>query len=250
MSDSPQYDSIAESYRQVRGRLPVIEVFEHTLFGRLGEVSGKSALDLACGEGSNTRRLKESGTARTVGVDISAEMVRLAREQEQRDPLGIEYQVGAVQEIPVIDEFDMVTAIFLLNYAESRQDLVELCCGAYRNVKPGRRFLTLNENISRCSADGSAFRKYGFVFPDPRPSRDADPMTFELQTSAENWVRIESRYFHRETYEWALRQAGFHDVIWHDLVVPDELIAQDGPEYWSTLLTQRPMVLIECIRES
>jgi ubiquinone/menaquinone biosynthesis C-methylase UbiE len=61
MSDPPQYDNIAESYQSVRRRLPVVEVFEHTLLSRLGDVRGKSALDLACGDGSNTRMLKESG---------------------------------------------------------------------------------------------------------------------------------------------------------------------------------------------
>jgi toxoflavin synthase len=248
MSDSPQYDGIAESYQKVRRRLPVIEVFEHTLLSRLGEIRGKSALDLACGEGSNTRRLKESGTARTVGVDISTEMIRLAREQEQRDPLEIEYRIGAVQDLPVIEEFDMVTAIFLLNYAESSQELLEMCRAAHRNLKMGHRFLAINENISRCTADGSIFHKYGFVYPKNLPSRDAERWIFEVQVSAESWIHIDSRYFHRETYEWALRTAGLREVSWRDLVIPEELLNQEGDEYWSPLVTERPMMLIECLK--
>lgn len=248
MSDPPQYDNLAESYQSVRRRLPVVDIFEHTLFSRLGDVQGKSALDLACGDGSNTRRLKESGTARTVGVDISAEMIRLAREQEQREPLGIEYRLGAVQELPVIAKFDVVTAVFLLNYAESFPDLLEMCRVVYGNLNDGCRFLALNENLSRCTVDGLVFRKYGFAFPGDRPTRDAEPLAFELQTSAETWIQIEARYFHRETYERVLLAAGFREVDWHDLVVPEELLAQEGDEYWSDLTTGRPIALIECLK--
>lgn len=249
VSDSPQYDDVAESYQQARQRLPVVEVFEHTLFSCLGEIRGKSALDLACGDGSNTRKLKESGAARTVGVDISAEMIRLAREQEQRHPLGIEYRIGAVQDLPVIDEFDIVTAVFLLNYAESAQDLLEMCRAVYRNLKAGQRFLTLNENLSRCTADDcSVFHKYGFSYPQNRPTRDAEPFTFEIQISAEAWLQIEARYFRRETYEWALQAAGFREVNWRDLVVPEERLARDGLAFWSALVTTQPMALIECIK--
>ena len=43
---------------------------------------------LACGCGYYTRRLKQHGVARVIGVDISSEMIRLAREHEQKEPLG------------------------------------------------------------------------------------------------------------------------------------------------------------------
>ncbi len=248
MADSPQYDAIAESYQQVRERLPVLEVFEHTLLGRLGDARGISALDLACGAGSNTRRLKESGTARTVGVDISAEMIRLARAEEEREPRGIEYRVGAVQELETIDEFDIVTAVFLLNYAESTDQLLAMCRAVHRNLKAGSRFLAINENLSGCTVDGAVFRKYGFMYPWNRPSRDAEPWIFQLHTSGDTWMQIEARYFRRETYEWALRTAGFREVGWHELVIPEELLNRDGAEYWAALLTGQPIVLIECIK--
>jgi ubiquinone/menaquinone biosynthesis C-methylase UbiE len=175
-------------------------------------------------------------------------MIRLASEQEQREPRGIEYRLGAVQELPVIAKFDVVTAVFLLNYAQSPPDLLEMCRVVFRNLNDGCRFLTINENLSRSTADGLIYRKYGFAFPGDRPTGDADPLPFALQTSAETWIQIEARYFRRETYEWALRAAGFREVGWHDLVIPEELLAQEGDEYWSDLTTGRPIALIECLK--
>jgi len=59
----------------------------------VGNVKGKQLLDLACGEGYNTRILAKKG-ARVIGVDFSKEMIKLARERERRDRLGIRYYVS------------------------------------------------------------------------------------------------------------------------------------------------------------
>jgi SAM-dependent methyltransferase len=53
---------------------------------------GDDVLDLACGQGVLARELARSGR-KVVGVDISAELIRLAREEEVREPLGIRYLV-------------------------------------------------------------------------------------------------------------------------------------------------------------
>jgi len=46
-------------------------------FKLIGDVKGRLVLDLACGEGFNTRILAEKG-AKMVGVDFSAKLVQLA----------------------------------------------------------------------------------------------------------------------------------------------------------------------------
>ena len=73
------YDPIAEQYK--RSKLTPwrthIECF--TLLDTLGDVRGKSVLDVACGEGFYTRILQHLGAARTVGVDLSEGMIELAR---------------------------------------------------------------------------------------------------------------------------------------------------------------------------
>ena len=38
----------------------------------------------ACGEGFYTRRIKQAGAAEVTGVDISAAMIQLTEEEEQR----------------------------------------------------------------------------------------------------------------------------------------------------------------------
>jgi SAM-dependent methyltransferase len=61
-------------------------------------VDGRKIIDLGCGEGSNTRRFAGLGGSMT-GVDLSAEMIRRAREAERQEPLGIRYEVGSFSDL-------------------------------------------------------------------------------------------------------------------------------------------------------
>jgi 2-polyprenyl-3-methyl-5-hydroxy-6-metoxy-1,4-benzoquinol methylase len=79
-------------------------------------------MDLACGFTFSTRLLKQHGAAQVIGVDISPEMIRLATQQEQAEPLGITYQVCDSVVLPRLGPFDLVTAVYLLNYATSADD--------------------------------------------------------------------------------------------------------------------------------
>jgi SAM-dependent methyltransferase len=51
-----------------------------------------------------------------VAVDLSAEMIALAQEAEDRAPLGIRYQVHDVATLELEETFDVVIAVYLLDY--------------------------------------------------------------------------------------------------------------------------------------
>jgi toxoflavin synthase len=63
----------------------------YTVLRMAGALSGTRVLDMACGFGFFTRLLKQQGAAQVLGIDISPEMVRLGREHEQAEPLGVTY---------------------------------------------------------------------------------------------------------------------------------------------------------------
>ncbi len=83
-------------------------------FGMLGDIRGKTLLDLGCGEGYNTRLLANRG-ARVTGVDFSCEMIGLATKEEEREPLGIVYHnLDAANLKGVSDStFDIVTCLMV-----------------------------------------------------------------------------------------------------------------------------------------
>jgi ubiquinone/menaquinone biosynthesis C-methylase UbiE len=119
-----QYDHIGSKYDEYAQTTTLKRAESYTVLQMVGALSGKRALDLACGFGFYTRLLKQQGAALLLGVDISPEMVRLGRAQEQREPFGVTYQVGDASALPPLGAFDLVTAVYLLNYATSQAELL------------------------------------------------------------------------------------------------------------------------------
>jgi ubiquinone/menaquinone biosynthesis C-methylase UbiE len=242
-----QYDQIAEQYKESK-QLELFRIISHTMSHWLGDVTGWSVLDLACGEGYSSRIIKQMGAGWVVGVDISEQMVRLAREEEAKQPLGIEYIVCAVQDLGPIGEFDVVTATFLLNYAQDRQELYGMARTAYQNLRPGCRFLAINDNCGRGAgwpAENS--EQYGVRWDAPvTPLKDGDPMLITMLYGSTE-VTFTVQYFSRETYEWALKEAGFQAVHWHDLLLPPDMEPNGGREFWAPYLERRVIALIECL---
>lgn len=120
------YDSIAKQYQKVNDMLTVhINVYTH--LNLIGNVAGKSILDLACGDGYSTRKFKPTAKD-VVGVDISEKMIELAKQEEAREPLGIEYLVCDALELGKIGRFDRVVASFLLHFSQTKEQLLKIKC--------------------------------------------------------------------------------------------------------------------------
>jgi ubiquinone/menaquinone biosynthesis C-methylase UbiE len=100
----------------------------------LPEVAGLSGLDVGCGEGHTTRVLALRG-ARMTAVDIAPTFIRLAAEEEAREPLGIDYRVASAVELPFPDRaFDFVAAFMSLM---DIPDLGGALREAFRVLRPG-----------------------------------------------------------------------------------------------------------------
>jgi ubiquinone/menaquinone biosynthesis C-methylase UbiE len=95
---------IAEQYQEAKKQAWRDRVETYSFMNRIGDITGKKVLDVACGEGHFTRLLRRAGAARVVGLDISDRMIALAREQEAREPLGIDYVVADARSI--VDQED------------------------------------------------------------------------------------------------------------------------------------------------
>jgi toxoflavin synthase len=241
-----QYDQIAHSYKATARGMPMRRMLEFAFQQRVGEVAGKSVLDLACGEGTHTRSYRLRGATHVVGLDVSERMIELARKDEQAEPRGIEYVVGDGREAGKLGDFDLVTATFFLHYAESREQLLGMCRRAYENLKPGGRFITLNLNVPTLrELDGNGFEKYGMRWWAGEPLQDGDTVRFSV-AAGENRVEFDNYFLPWSTYQWALETAGFQSVEVHDSMTLSPEAEQLGREYWTYFLEHPPFIIIEC----
>ena len=89
-------------------------------FQIIGEVAGLRVLDLACGEGHNTRILARK-YADVTGIDNSRRLLALAKSEEDREPLNIEYLLRDADSLNDIsdDSFDLVTCFMALHDIEN-----------------------------------------------------------------------------------------------------------------------------------
>ena len=142
-----EYDTIADLYRDSK-QLPFRDVVERcTLFEMLGDIRGNTVMEMACGDGFYTRLLKRAGASKVTGVDVSAEMIRLAEQEELRQPLGCRYLHQDVATLEPTGPVDVVVAMYLLNYARTREQLRRICQACHDALRPGGLFVGLNDNI-------------------------------------------------------------------------------------------------------
>ena len=176
-----QYDAIAEAYRDSK-QLPFRKAIErYTLFEALGDVRGATVLDLACGGGFYTRLLRRAGAARVTGVDVSAEMIRLAEREEARDPLGCAYLHRDVADLdPEPGAADLVVAMYLLHYAGTRARLLRFLRVCHDALRPGGRIVGFNDNVMHPPRGTVSWRKYGIEKTGPAEPREGDPIRYRF----------------------------------------------------------------------
>ncbi len=242
-----EYDSIAVQYQQTKNSPLRRFVESYTFLDLIGDVTGLSVLDLACGEGFYTREIKERGAARVIGVDISPAMIALAEEQERSRPLGIEYVCCDVQTMPDLGLFDLVIAAYLLHYAPGESQLAEMCERIASHLGPGGRFISMNENPRQSLEQYAGYSQYGFNKTAEAPLRDGSPIIYSL-VSGREMISFTAFYYGISTYERVFGAAGLTKVQWHPLKLSEEGLVNQGSDYWKEYMSNPPVVGIECRR--
>jgi len=240
-----QYDGMAEAYQRTKAS-PLRQYVEaYSFMNCVGDVSGMRVLDLACGDGFYARALRAAGAAQVTAVDISADMIALARSAEAATPLGIEYVCADVGTLDALGEFDLVTAAYLLHYAPTRAELQTMCAAIARQLVPGGRLVSINENPDQPGADYPAYTQYGFNKQFALP-REAGSAIHYSMVSGRELVRFTAHYYSRHDYEHALRKAGFEALQWRQLGCDPDVPAAIGPAYFRPYLDNPPVLLLDC----
>lgn len=240
-----QYDAVAEQYQRTK-QAPLrthVEVF--TLMQLIGDATGSVVLDLACGEGFYSRRVKQSGAATVIGVDISTQMIQLANQQERISPLGISYVCANVADLDLPERFDIAVAGYLLHYARDERELREMARRVSAHLKPGGRFVGLNDNPVQLLENYAGYDQYGFNKTAVGPLVNGSEIIYWF-VSGRTQFQIEAHYFDATTYERALRDAGFIDVAWKPLQLDPAGVEAFGQDYWREYMSNPPIVGFEC----
>lgn len=222
-------DLLAMSYERYKETATLV-VCERALFRRLtGDVTGLSAVDVACGTGYYTRDLRVRGADPVTGIDLSPRMIELAEDRERRDPLGITYAVGDGSALPGRGRYDLATAAYLFPYAEDEATLAGMMASLRGCLRPGGRLvaLTVDPDV-RAEPD---LAEYGWT-----AARFTGRRQVTMRFLGDPPSDLTNTLWPRSTLTRVAREAGFKEMAWHPLEVPEEAVEEYGAGYWAALL--------------
>ena len=195
-----QWDRIGSKYDEYSQTATLKKAERYSIARMVGALHGERVLDLACGTGFHTRRLKQLGAGQVMGVDISPEMIRLANQQEQAEPLGITYRVHDALELPNLGPFNLITAIWLLPYPKSQDEMRHIFQKVYDNLGTDGRFVAYTTNPA-FNLSHSNFTKYGFTIKNEILQEDRYEFHAEFMTDPP--TPVTAYRWNQPTYEWA-----------------------------------------------
>ena len=256
-----EYDVIAGAYKDSKQLSFRKCIEEYTLFETLGDISGVKALDLACGEGFYTRKLKRAGAGEVLGVDISAEMIRLAEAEERARPTGCRYLNRDAAVLALDEPVDLVVAMYLLNYARDANELLRFVRAAHAALKPGGRFVGFNDNVLSAPGGTASYALYGFEkeytaapikgtqsenTQSTGTPAEGDPIVYRFTNDDGTLFEFNNYYLSPGTYCRAFEEAGFVGFRWVDSQLhPSE---QDNG-FWDGFMVAPPIIGFAAVRE-
>jgi ubiquinone/menaquinone biosynthesis C-methylase UbiE len=236
-----EYDKIAKKYTDSeKTRLERIYIIDPSFMEIIGNVKEKTILDLACGDGNFSRKIKKDGAKEVIGIDLSEEMIKLAKEKTKEEGLNIKYQINDVIKLGKIKEFDSVIAAFLLHYSKTKKELQKMCKNIYKNLKNNGRFIALNQSPINPIKD---VKEFGAVVEGPTKLEEGSKLTVRLYENMKETCSFSTYHWSKETYETSLKKAGFKDIRWHQLKVSKEGIKKYPKHDWGKF-TDNPYILI------
>ncbi|KAF8218065.1 S-adenosyl-L-methionine-dependent methyltransferase [Mycena galopus ATCC 62051] len=250
------YDSLADNYDAI-WETPYMHIllphFRRTI--RALDLPSKSVLDLACGTGVLLAEAGRLGASHLVGIDISAGMVGSGLRQHSGD---FQFHVADCSR-PLdhlnleLGTFDLITAGWLLHYAQTRDDMAGMWGNIARHLKPGGVFVGIIHTYQLPPHQPAVTDfTFGCRWKDIRPLLDGQGpgvrMTIEFNTKPR--VEFENRQFERQVVEELAAEAG---LVCVEYLIPDvEVVREMGQEaeaeFWQPLLDYPPNQIIRATK--
>ena len=238
------YDKIGEKYIK-NVSLKRTLMYDPAFVSVLGNIEGKSVMDVACGEGYYTRLMKNLGAVELVGIDISSKMIDLAKSNPENE--GIHFYIGDAINLVKIGEFYIVTGTLLLHYSKTKDELFKMCTNLYNNLKEGGKFVALNNNPR---SPLQPWAKYGILVETVKDTslREGDEIKIIFLKDGQEDVSFVNYYWSEQTYREALSQAGFRDIKFYDAKISKEHLTKEEREFWKEYIEQPGLMVIECFK--
>jgi ubiquinone/menaquinone biosynthesis C-methylase UbiE len=172
-------------------------------------VRGRRALDFGCGTGRSTRFLQEL-CFQVSGVDISPEMIRLARE---RDPEG-DYRLMERGNLSAFEAgtFDLILSAFTFDNIPTREEKAALFGEIQRTLNTSGKMINLVSSPEIYTHEWASFSTRDF--PENARAVSGDPVKIII-TATEDKRPVVDVVWSDEDYRRLYREAGLKVAVMH-----------------------------------
>lgn len=212
-----------------------------------GDLTGKRCIDMACGSGHSTRLLVDMNALDVVGVDLSQKMIDFAMQQDSSHPKysAIQYLVKDCSQPLGLGQFDVVSSIHFLNYAETQDKLASMVKTMFDSTRPGGICAGMIINPFVDPKNFSKLLKYGLKY-----ELNGHELNTELY---EGHVENGRVLIHFVTYLWephvherCFRAAGFTDFEWVKVEVDNNYDDKSG--YFDDFIQVAPNIMFKAMK--
>lgn len=186
----------------------------------------KTILNLGCGTGKHDMELARMGYSVT-GIDISRQMVQVARECSKKEGRDIKFEVADIREYHTAEKFDAVLSLFhVISYQNSNEDLIRVFQTAGKALRKGGTFvfdlwygpgvLSDKPAVRVKTVEDSEYLLYRIARPDMRIEDNVVDVHYEVlavNRETSNVQRItevhKMRYFFIPEIRHYLKETGF-----------------------------------------
>lgn len=233
------YEQLASKYRETDLKPDKYFSILPTVLQLIGDLSGKTVLDMGCGSGFFSRAVADAGAISVLGIDRSTAQIELAKIEPHPN---VKYLVDDIFEVP-LPKVDVVCAPFLINYLSSKNELVTFLKKVKEALNESGRAIFVIDLPS-----GRDLKKYGARKAVHGSYKDGTPMTLELfDGNGKSICVLEAYYLQPSTFEAALKEAGFSTVRKTAPIVSKEGLDAYGEEYWRSYLTDTELGYYLCL---
>jgi len=142
----------------------------YTVQQHIPDMTGKSCMDAACGNGDYMKFLLDKGASKVVGSDLSQECLDIAQKRHTADGCDmskLSYVQHNLDDVKIFEDgpFDLILMNFALEYCSTYEKLISGWLGtAFRNLKPGGQLVAINTRVALPEAEQKETADIGFTY--------------------------------------------------------------------------------------
>ncbi|WP_323867618.1 class I SAM-dependent methyltransferase [Xenorhabdus szentirmaii] len=184
-----------------------------------------------------------SGAIKVVGIDISEGMIAVAKKKSEQAGDNIEFHVRNVSEMESFGKFDIIVAVFLLPYSQSTEELEHMFQVAANHLNPSGKLVAYTVSPDYQLTLGNV-ENYGVRFLREEPWLNG--FRYHAEFLSTPLTLFTCYRWSRESYETAIKKAGFNHYRWEKPIVADSEIERYPAVFWDSYLNNCAHIGLVC----